>query len=46
VLNDKTLKTKIKAPARIDKIVNFWKLFKIALKMLVSSEISVKISKM
>jgi hypothetical protein len=44
VLKESTLNTKINIPAKIDKIVNFWILSKIALKIFVSSEISVKIS--
>ena len=45
-MSDRTLKTKIKTPAKIDKMVSFWALSKMALKMLVNSEMSVKISKM
>lgn len=35
----------MKAPAKIDNIVSFWKLFNMALKIFVNSEMSVKISK-
>ncbi len=36
----------MKTPAKIDNIVNFWKLLRMALKMFVNSDISVKISNM
>lgn len=40
------MNTKINTPAKIERIVSFWILSKMALKMFVSSEISVNISKM
>ena len=45
VLRATTLKTRIKTAARKERKTNFLKLLRMALKMLVSSDISVNISK-
>ena len=45
VFSEITLKTRMKAVARKDRKASFLKLFRMALKMLVSSDMSVKISK-
>lgn len=46
VERDKTLKTKMKAPASIDKIASFCMFWRMALKILVNSDISVNMSNM
>ena len=43
-MRDMTLKTRMNTPAKKDRRANFLKLFRMALKILVSSEMSVKIS--